>query len=1490
MRIGITVDIRHSMFSAGHPNSSIAIYEVFVLGGHDVTLIHKETDREWWDDVKELQIPCIHIDKINSLDMIIEVGFHLSALQRKTLCNKAVWYCRSPCIFRDIESYIYMSKTYGRDLEGISEIWVADIFNFKDDSIYLKLLYPSIQIKTVSWLWTSQIVEKHRELLSSPVWIQVSEQIPPETPWSLHISESNTSNTSSCTLPLVILQNSYSMYNLPIKNVNVHNSEIISKSKFFNENILNNCKIKDIEFNFVGRQRIIDWSYDPHSVILSHSRFTDIKMANLEAVWVGLPIVHNSKILRDLGYGLELLYYEGNNVSKASMSLNKIINDTKSIPYLNDLNVLTSLRNEILRMFSPEANVKEWNDLLLQEDQIEKPFTILFTDMWDNFNENHNMFTLALEKELNMKVRGYSLKTMPSDFKQDIHIFGPFGNKWKSISGPKIHFTGENTEPVLHKEVKLNIGFKHTDNPNYMRIPLWMFEIDWFGADLKKITNPIPLPVEVCLKPPVTDRKKFCAFIVSNPRNLVRNEAFNILNKYKQVDSAGWLYNNVGDIIFAGKGGGGGELKKHEFLKDYRFCIAYENNSSDGYTTEKLLHAKAAGCVPIYWGDPSVSEDFDERGFINLSDNSTLLERVKDLEENPAKWSEMASIPAITPEKKEYILETFQKMAKRVYAISKEISEIPLFVTYASQKFWPYLGQWILSLETNRISIGSVKADVYVASDITDSMIEVYRKKYNFVNFIRVPSETPEGFPEFWNPEHFAWKIWICNTISKGHGLIFYMDCASILIRWPTEWIKEAIQNKISFLNDSGQYNKQWCHEEFCKILQVTDDEKRSHQIAACLFLFVAGDKIVKEFFSEAYKLACIKDVIVGQKWSGLDKDENNYGHRHDQSIMSILSDRYKINRYPLEKIYNHISARSTYYNGQCVYVHRGDYKTHVPLLEGIDDAYVVNLDRRQDRRKAFIDFHPDLKGHVRRHAAFDGKQLRFTPLLGRLFKPNDFFWKKAVMGCALSHLKLWTMLLNDSKEIKSYLIMEDDARLSAGWKDTWKAVYPKLPKDWECIYLGGVLPPNKEGFKSVLEPVIPGLSRIAPNTFFGQSEPTRQFHFCTYAYVISRAGVNKLLNSIIEKNGIWTSIDHVLFNSLDKMNVYVMDPLMAGASQDDDPIYINSDFNDFSRLDNFDSDLWNNDERFSQGEVIRCSKNEINININETLNELYIVKPPVRIICLDKAGMSNNTIYEGPWLQELFGSVPFTMEVVTKDTCLESYDNLIIALIRPEWEEQIKWLESICRIGKTFKILHFSDEFIADPVFFYEWPQITNIIRFYKRSEIVNSKVLTIPLGYHWPSKKMSIDQRKYIWSFVGTNWKNRSDQLSPLTNIEPNKVIFYSDWNHPTQLSQSEYIELLYNSVFVPCPRGNNIETYRFYEALECGCIPVFTEFPEILLESKIPFILTPTWDDVVRLITYFSNNTRMMEEYRKEIFDGWNRYKAELKDKISLIINVA
>ena len=223
---------------------------------------------------------------------------------------------------------------------------------------------------------------------------------------------------------------------------------------------------------------------------------------------------------------------------------------------------------------------------------------------------------------------------------------------------------------------------------------------------------------------------------------------------------------------------------------------------------------------------------------------------------------------------------------------------------------------------------------------------------------------------------------------------------------------------------------------------------------------------------------------------------------------------------------------------------------------------------------------------------------------------------------------------------------------------------------------------------------------------------------------------------------------------------------------------------------------------------------------------------------------------------------------------------DLILFLQKPNWTKQLDWVKGLLKQGLTFKIIHCSDEFTGDPIDFYSLPGVKGIIRFYKRISCTPN-TLTIPLGYHWACKESpSLETRLYSWSFTGTGWKGRSSQLEPLLAIDEHFIKFFPDWNDPGQLNKEQYIELLQNTIFVPCPEGNNVETYRLYEALECGCIPVFTKLPAVLEDSGIPFLKTESWEQVADLMKTLLKNPAELNTYSKDIMNAWLQYKNKLK----------
>jgi hypothetical protein len=87
---------------------------------------------------------------------------------------------------------------------------------------------------------------------------------------------------------------------------------------------------------------------------------------------------------------------------------------------------------------------------------------------------------------------------------------------------------------------------------------------------------------------------------------------------------------------------------KIEFQSSCKFSIAFENTSSPGYTTEKLLHAFITGTIPIYWGNPEVTKDFNPKAFINCHDFESfedVVSKVKEIDNDEEMFLSMLNEP-----------------------------------------------------------------------------------------------------------------------------------------------------------------------------------------------------------------------------------------------------------------------------------------------------------------------------------------------------------------------------------------------------------------------------------------------------------------------------------------------------------------------------------------------------------------------------------------------------------------------------------------------------------------------------------------------------------------------------------------------------------------------------------------------------------------------------------------------------------------------------
>jgi FkbM family methyltransferase len=257
--------------------------------------------------------------------------------------------------------------------------------------------------------------------------------------------------------------------------------------------------------------------------------------------------------------------------------------------------------------------------------------------------------------------------------------------------------------------------------------------------------------------------------------------------------------------------------------------------------------------------------------------------------------------------------------------------------------------------------------------------------------------------------------------------------------------------------------------------------------------------------------------------------------------------------------------------------------------VAGVDKIWLINLRRRLDRLEKFKSSHPEIARRIRVLDAYDGRTLKLTPKIARLFSPNEFGWNKAIMGCSLSHLELWQQLANEPDENARYLILEDDVKLEPDWRKNLEQVFLRgdLPDEWDVLYLGGVLPKYKGIFSQCKEQVSGMIYRVSPNAWFGQNPPNRYFHFGAFAYLLSRRGAKKLLEFIRLQNGIWPQADVLLAyvtpeNYPVHVEHYFFDPPLAGCYQDFEDGYVKS-YAEGDVAGKLDSDIWKESTSFDE-------------------------------------------------------------------------------------------------------------------------------------------------------------------------------------------------------------------------------------------------------------------------------------------------------------------
>lgn len=173
----------------------------------------------------------------------------------------------------------------------------------------------------------------------------------------------------------------------------------------------------------------------------------------------------------------------------------------------------------------------------------------------------------------------------------------------EQFQGVKILLTAEN-HPIDLNQYDYCLTHEPVENDRCHRLPFWQSVALFNDACRAALTQPrTPLTADELR----AQNRGFCAFVSYNAAAKVRVHMVKNLMKRRKISCGGPYLNNIGYCV----------KDKRAFLKEHLFSVAYENEATPGYQTEKIVDAFVARSIPLYWGSSMVEDEFNPAAFVH---------------------------------------------------------------------------------------------------------------------------------------------------------------------------------------------------------------------------------------------------------------------------------------------------------------------------------------------------------------------------------------------------------------------------------------------------------------------------------------------------------------------------------------------------------------------------------------------------------------------------------------------------------------------------------------------------------------------------------------------------------------------------------------------------------------------------------------------------------------------------------------------------------
>ena len=133
----------------------------------------------------------------------------------------------------------------------------------------------------------------------------------------------------------------------------------------------------------------------------------------------------------------------------------------------------------------------------------------------------------------------------------------------------------------------------------------------------------------------------------------------------------------------------------------------------------------------------------------------------------------------------------------------------------------------------------------------------------------------------------------------------------------------------------------------------------------------------------------------------------------------------------------------------------------------------------------------------------------------------------------------------------------------------------------------------------------------------------------------------------------------------------------------------------------------------------------------------------------------------------------------------------------------------------------------------------------------IEDERIEGIPFGTNQGASEILPTIKKYDFedkkNLLYVNWQNYTEERYRLKNEFAFKKLPWVTVREESDLDIEEFLDEIAQHVYILCPQGIGVDTYRLWETIYLGSIPVVIDCPLIRELSGLPMLVLKHWSDL-------------------------------------------